>query len=174
MMNKKQESEIESKIESVIEDTAKKGEKFFEKAIGRVVGFVVTIIVNIVILVVINYYYEKFSFLTTEFPEWLPYANASIFAAIIVQVLILVIPSKTIKPFFEIFSNIFSLVSVVALRLIYPFDWAQLTDGNWADTVAKIGMVGVILAVFIAIIANAVKFAVAVLGGKSDETGDEG
>ncbi|MDD3647700.1 MAG: hypothetical protein PHS44_04340 [Candidatus Dojkabacteria bacterium] len=165
-MNKKNNKELEKKLEEAVEKTAKNAEKFVEKTLGKIIGFIVTIVVNVIILAVINYHYDRFSFLTTEFPEWLPYANASIFASIIAQVLLFVIPSKTTKPLFELFSNIFSLISIIFLRLIYPFDWSMLIDKSWVDILAKVSMTGVIIAVFIATVVNGVKFAIEAFGLK--------
>jgi hypothetical protein len=125
---------------------------------GRIIGLVITIIVNSVIFVVINHYYDHIPFLTDEFSRWLPYANASIAASILLQFLLFFIYDSVFKPLAEAGSALVSLVSIIALLGIFPFDFDVITWPGPAEDLVRVVLFVLILVMVIVIVANIAGF----------------
>ena len=169
MKKEEKEKEIEKEIEDRAEEFGKDVEKEVEKhsgAIGNVIGAIIAVVINIGILVFINFYYDLVPIFTSDIEKWLPYANASIIISMAGQIALVFLKADFLRNFIQVMTNVASLVSVVALLRIYPYNLDEKFIIMWPETLFKFLHYAVILAISIAVIVNSIKAATSLIKGQ--------
>ena len=93
-------------------------------------GYVVAVAVNLVMLGLIHTWpgWDVIPFLTAETTDVLPYVDASIVTSIVVNALYVVRDDRGVKASGDLVANLVSLLVLVRLWQVWPFDF----DGVWA------------------------------------------
>lgn len=128
------------------------------KLFGRILTLVFAVVFNAVFFVVINFYYEHIPFLTDDFPRWIPYANISLVANMVLQVLLFFLGDTVFKPLLEAGTNIVSIISLTAFLVIFPVDFDVITWLGPLEDILRIGTVILIFILVIVTIANIASF----------------
>lgn len=131
---------------------------FFE-SFGKTFGSVIAIIVNVVFFIILNKYHSKIPFVTEEITNWLPYVNTSIFVTIVGQSIFLVVSNKVVRDLLQSIMDVFGLISLVKLYMVFPFDFTEISAFEWLRGLTKIGIIFVIAAMTIGIIVRMIKLA---------------
>ncbi len=133
------------------------------------IGYIVAIIVNVIVLIILNQLlnWNIFPFLTQEFKEVLPLQNISLAATIIFNAGYLFYDPAWFTSLLGIVTNSLGLAVVIRYLSVFPFDFSSpdYSSFNWtvlARVLLIIGLVGCI----IGIIAEALKFAAAIMRRK--------
>lgn len=92
-------------------------------------GYVVSVAVNLVMLGLIHTWpgWDVVPFLSAETSDVLPYVDASIATAILVNVAYVVRDGRLAKASGELLTNLVSMLSLVMFWRVWPFDF----DGVW-------------------------------------------
>ena len=124
---------------------------------GRKVGYAVAIIVNGVFLFIVNNIlaWDVLPWLTDDFQQVIPVANAAIVASMIAYTIYLAYDPPWFKALAEVVTSSLSLIVGVRMWQIFPFDFAGY-EWDW-DTIVRLIIGFGILATAIAIIVNVVK-----------------
>lgn len=122
--------------------------------VGRKIGYAVTIGVTIVMIVVVQFVPDwDLSFIqNSKFEDWIPYFYLSCAASILANLFLLALDPYRLRHAMQIFINIFSLISVLAMIRIYPFDF-----GDDGDTIARVVLWLGVLGICISFISEGVQ-----------------
>ncbi|MEA2015110.1 MAG: hypothetical protein U9O59_00060 [Actinomycetota bacterium] len=109
--------------------------------IGGIVGYSFVIFWNIAVLIFLNFYnsyiayyqydgqWQRYGLLTESFNQWLPFASAAIGATIVGYFLLIIYDSCFFKRIIHIILNLFVMLSIILLVVIFPFDFSVLPGG---------------------------------------------
>ncbi|MBI5929859.1 MAG: hypothetical protein HY862_11150 [Chloroflexi bacterium] len=113
--------------------------------LSRKVGYFVTIIVTAVMIVVVRMVPDwNFKFIVdAQFEDWIPYFVLSCGATILANMVLLGIDPYRLRHLMQIFTNIFSLISLLALISIYPFHFEDDTLDKVVHIVLWLGVLGI-------------------------------
>lgn len=129
------EKEFEEKAEEFgkrAEDWGKKIEKKWSGGKkGKTAEYVANIIVNVILILIWGRLPEWFPFITNSFTAILPLFYISFFATLIANLIFLISGEWFIVSLLKFMLNIFSIVVMVSLYYIFPFDFSAYT-ANWA------------------------------------------
>ena len=128
------------------------------KLFGRILGLVLAIVFNIGFFIVINYFNEHIPFLTDDFVKWIPYANVSIVANIFLQFPLFFLGDTIWNPLLEACTNVFSVISMTALLVIFPISFDTITWFGPLEELMRVGLIILIGILVIAIFANIAAF----------------
>lgn len=120
-----------------IEETGDKVDYYFrETRSGRITGYSFAIAWSIVFLVFLNFYnsyiayyqydggqWNKFPLLTESFSQWLPIVTVALAASIIGNILLVIYDGRFFRQLIRIVLNLFSIMAVISLLTIFPFDF---------------------------------------------------
>ena len=149
---------------------------------GRITGYGFSIFWSSVLLVFFNYYnqyiaffnYEiidgvkhwaSYPFLTTDFDKWLPIITASLIAAIVGNIILIIYDGHFFRKVIHIAMDLFSFAATVSLLVIFPFDFSVMPAHDLANLLTPIVTVVLILVsvgIGISIIVRFVKLMVAI------------
>jgi len=122
----KTDAEIEEKVDDY----------FNRSRVRRIVGYGFVILFNIALLVFLNFFnsyiayysnngqWHRYALLTGDFNQWLPFVSASIGAAIVGHFLLIIYDNYFFRQMIRVILNLFSMVSIIALLVIFPFDFS--------------------------------------------------
>ncbi|MCQ3930636.1 MAG: hypothetical protein DPW16_09255 [Chloroflexi bacterium] len=105
---------------------------------GRKIGYFVTIVVTMIGVVVVGMVPDwDLSFIrNAKFEDWLPYFYLSCAVSVLANALLLGLDPYRLRHLMQIVTNVFSLVSLLALISIFPFHF----EDDTLDTVVHIGL----------------------------------
>ncbi len=134
---------------------------------ARRLGYLVAIGVNGVLLYVVNNLlaWEWPRFLTGDFDRVLPLLNVSIVASMIVNAVYLAYDERWLKTLGDVVTAGISLAVVARTLAVFPFDFTPYAF-NW-ETLARVCLVFMIVALSIAIVAGTVKLIVDTVRGQA-------
>lgn len=158
MTKKKQKKKIkkspsenkEAAIQNSVEkDICKEVEKTVQKntkCIARKIGYVVIIVINIILLVLAHNIQDfEWAFITDNFQDVLWAVDLSLGVTILTSMILIVYDQKTFKHSIEIIQNMFSAISMIVMFSVFPFDFTEIVDATWINTVSRYGLlVGVV------------------------------
>ncbi|GIK65640.1 MAG: hypothetical protein BroJett018_34340 [Chloroflexota bacterium] len=123
--------------------------------VGRKIGYFVTIVVTMIGVVVVGMVPDwDLSFIrNAKFEDWLPYFYLSCAATVLANCLLLGLDPYRLRHLMQIFTNAFSLVSMLALISIFPFRF----EDDTLDTVVHIALWLGVLGICISFITEGVK-----------------
>jgi hypothetical protein len=130
-----------------------------EASCTRFAGSCFTVLFLIIFIYILNTKWERIGFLTDEFSDWLPFANAALVLSVVTQVALVFFSNKVLRSAIQIPSDVFNLISTTILFAIYPFDIAS----NTLNIALKIFFVFIILASIVGILVRGVKGAIALM-----------
>lgn len=109
---------------------------------ARIVGYLVAATVQVVLLVLINVTpgWDALSFLTSETTEVLPAVNASLWAALVVNLLWVLADPRWFRALGDAVSAAVSFVAALTVWNIFPFD----LDDTWTSVVRVLVLLGVV------------------------------
>jgi hypothetical protein len=136
-------------------------------AATRRFGYVVAIAVNAGLLYVVNNLlaWEWPPFLTEDFDRVLPLLNVSIVASMVVNGAFLVFDPRWFKTAGDVVTAVFSLAVAGRTLAVFPFDFTPYAF-DW-ETVTRVLLVLMIVAISIGIVAGAVKVIVDLVRGSA-------
>jgi len=103
----------------------------------RRTGYIAAIIVMIVVIYCLRHLREwGLTFLTEDFSKCLFYIELSIYVSIAAKALFIFYDNRWFRHFIQAITSIASLVALIMVYVIYPFN---IEDGNW-DKWIKIGI----------------------------------
>jgi len=123
----------------------------------RQFGYGISIVVQVALLILVNSLVEWdiAPFITDEFNDLVPYINVSLVASMVVNAVYFAFDPRWFKSFTQAILNVISLVVIVQIYRIFPFDFSG-SDLNWAVLV-RTGLVVLMVLVAIGIIGEGVK-----------------
>ena len=123
----------------------------------RQFGYGISIVVQVALLILVNSLVEWdiAPFITDEFNDLVPYINVSLVASMVVNAVYFAFDPRWFKSFTQAILNVISLVVIVQIYRIFPFDFSG-SDLNWAVLV-RTGLVVLMVLVAIGIIGEVVK-----------------
>lgn len=129
---------------------------------GRRVGYAIAVAVNAVMLVFANNILEWgwFPWLTEEWNELVPIVSFSLVASIVINVVYLWFDPAWFKSLTQAVLAAISLVVTVRVSSVFPFDFSAYEFG-W-ETLARAILIFVMIGITIGLIAETVKFFIAV------------
>lgn len=130
---------------------------------GRITGYVFSIFWSSVFLALFNFYsqyiafynYEKIDevkywtshpFLTPDFERWLPIVTASLIAAIIGNIILIIYDGNFFRKIIHIAMDLFSLAATISLLVIFPFDFSVIPGNDLTNLLNPIVTIVLILA----------------------------
>jgi len=149
---------------------------------GRITGYGFSIFWSSVFLVLFNFYsnyiafynYEKidgvkywtsYPFLTSDFDQWLPIITASLIAAIVGNIILIIYDGHFFRKVIRIAMDLFSLAATISLLVIFPFNFSAIPTHDLANLLTPIVTVVLVLVAVgtgIGIIVRFVKLMVAI------------
>lgn len=138
------------------------------KRTARRIGYGVAIVVNVAMLVVVNNILDWgwFGWLTEDFNDVLPLINLSLAASMVSNAAYIANDGRVFKGIVELVVNTISLVAIIRLLQVFPFDFSAYSS-TW-ETVTRsiliVAIVGTSLAL-LAQLAKLVRIAVRVADG---------
>ncbi len=150
---------------------------------GRITGYTFSIFWSSVFLVFFNFYsnyiafynYEKidgikhwtsYPLLTSDFDRWLPIITASLIAAIVGNIILIIYDGHFFRKVVHIAIDLFSLAATISLLVIFPFNFSAMPAHDLANLLTPIVTVVLVLAsvgIGIGIIVRFVKLMVAII-----------
>jgi hypothetical protein len=142
-MNKSKEKKIEEEIEKKAEEFEKRAEDWGKKVEkewsdrnkGKTAEYIANIVINLILIIIWDRLPEWFSWITGSFVAMLPLFYLSFALTIIVNFAFVLIPSKTFVAFGKLALNTISIIVMISLYYIYPFDFSGVA--NYWDIVAR-------------------------------------
>jgi hypothetical protein len=121
-------------------------------------GYLVAVSVNLVLLYVVNNLlaWDVLPWLTDDFEQILPILNLSLLATMVINVVYVWFDPGWFKSLTQIGLSVISLVVVVRLFRVFPFDFSPYESG-WA-TLTRFVLIFVMIGLTIGIIAESAKF----------------
>ncbi|MFO7928145.1 MAG: hypothetical protein R6U35_00600 [Candidatus Humimicrobiaceae bacterium] len=183
----KKENEKEEKFEKKMnnfgdstEKTGKKAEYYSESPSGsRIAGYSIAITWNLIFLIFFNFFYEyiayyeydavnggiwnRYTLVTDNFKLWLPILTISIAVSIIGNIILIINDRYYLRQIVNLVSNIFGIVAVATLLLLFPFDFSVIPDADLTHIltpVVTVVLVIIIIGLAIGTVANLVKLIV--------------
>jgi uncharacterized membrane protein len=134
-----------------------------ERQDARIAGGAIAIAFLIAIFIVLNFFYQYIGYLniqagneivpqsifTGEISRWLPYLNAALVIGVIGQLFLMFVDNTLARRSARIVMNALGFIAVIALLVIYPFDFSVIPDTTTAFW-TPIGVTAIL--VFIAVV----------------------
>ena len=150
---------------------------------GRITGYAFSIFWSSIFLVFFNFYnqyiafydYEKlggvrywtsYPLLTPDFERWLPIVTASLIAAIVGNIILIIYDGYLFRQAIHIAIELFSIAAAISLLVIFPFDFSVLPGNDLTNLLTPIITVVLILVsvgIGIGIIVRFIKLMVAIV-----------
>jgi uncharacterized membrane protein len=171
------------------ERVSRRPQDFFElRRAGRITGSAFVIAWCIALLVFFNYYYqyfayyhpvtsggnavlERLTFFTPEIHRWLPLLNATLIVTIVAHIILIIYDRYALRQALHIVTGVMGFAAVVALLVIFPFDFTVLpTSAGAAGTQfgARIILALIALGIGVSIVVRLIKLIVNLVTGKAD------
>lgn len=138
--------------EKVGKEWEKKGEEIGQK-FEKPAEYIFSIVINIILISIWGRLPEWFPWIINSFVAVLPLFYISFTATIIANLLFLLSPGRRFVAFGKLVLNIFSIIVMISLYFVYPFDFSLLA--NYWDQLARIV---ILVAIFGTAIATIVEF----------------
>lgn len=160
----KLEKDIEKEMEKVME---KKAEEYVTKNLP-VFGNILMVFANLAMIYVAHnvtkWDHSWLDFIKDDFNKILWAVDLALIASAVTALVKIFHKNKKNIALVQIGDNIFSLISLVASLVVYPYDLRELIDASWINTAGKTLLVIIICAVSIGTIAEAAKL----MAGKTE------
>jgi len=137
--------------------TSQKSERRRPSKGTRRIGYGIAIAVQIALLILVNNLVEWniAPSITDEFNDLVPYINVSLVASMVANAVYFAFDPRWFKSFTQAILNVISLVVIVQIYRIFPFDFSG-SDFNWTALV-RTGLIVLMILVAIGIIGEVVK-----------------
>jgi len=168
----------------VVVEPARKGARGDRGRAGRMVASAFAIAFSIALLIFFNFFHDymayyhletignasvwvRDTFLTSDFSLWLPVVNTALTLNIIGHVILLVIDKYILRESTLLVLDIFSLVSMAALFIVFPFDFGVFGSNIAApiELSVRITFAIIIFGICIGILVRGIRIMVNVIRG---------
>ena len=149
---------------------------------GRITGYAFSIFWSSLILVLFNFYshyiaiydhemidgvrqWTSYPLLTADFDKWLPIITASLIAAIVGNIILIIYDGHFFRQVIHISMDLFGLAAVISLLVLFPFDFSVMPGNdltNLLNPIITIVLVLVAVGIGIGIIVRFVKLMVTI------------
>jgi hypothetical protein len=150
---------------------------------GRITGYAFSIFWSSLILVLFNFYshyiafydhevidgvrsWASYPFLTADFDRWLPIITATLIAAIVGNIILIIYDGYFFRQVIHISMDLFSLAAIISLLVLFPFDFSVMPGNDLTNLLNPIIRVVLILAaagIGIGVIVRFIKLMVAIV-----------
>ncbi|MGI2336759.1 MAG: DUF4870 domain-containing protein [Dehalogenimonas sp.] len=158
-----------------------------ESKSGRMIASAFAITWSIVWLIIFNFYHQYLAFyngetvdgittwirypvFTEDISLWLPILTLTLMLTIVVHIILIIIDKYLLRELATICLDIFSLITVLVLLVIFPFDFSAIPDSTAADithTSVTIVLMLISAAITIGILIKSIKLIARLVAGKA-------
>ncbi|MEN8614265.1 DUF4870 domain-containing protein [Dehalogenimonas sp. THU2] len=176
-----------STVATVSKDLGESVKQQSRSKAGRMIASAFAIAWSIVWLIVFNFFHQYLAFyngetvggvtiwkrypvFTEEISLWLPILTLTLMLTIVVHIILIIIDKYLLRELSTICLNIFSLITVLVLLAIFPFDFSAIPDTTAADitqTSVTIALILIVTAITIGVLVKFIKLVMRLASGKA-------
>jgi len=125
---------------------------------GRIAGYGFSIFFTTLFLVFLKYFnqyialyrnaggtWERYPFLTGDFEKWLPIVSTALIAAIVGYIILIIYDGYLFRQVAQIVIDLFGLSAMVALLIIFPFDFTVMPGNDLSAILEPVATVVIIM-----------------------------